>query len=115
MEDSKKTYNITHLEDSGEDRDYLRHKRDAQVKRAKKAIEADSSALEKKNANDYRRFVKKTTTNKKGKNVKINYSMNKDEVNKEKKFDGFYAVAVTLAVILQLNHSPPYFKTQKKP
>ena len=89
-------------------RDYLCHKRDAQVERAKKAIEAGSSALEKKNANDYRRFVKKTATDKKGKNVKINYSINEDEINKEKKYDGFYAVETNLdddvGEILKINH-----------
>lgn len=89
-------------------RDYLRRKRDAQVERARKAIDAGSSALEKKNANDYRRFVKKTATDKKGKNVKINYSIDDDEINKEKKFDGFYAVETNLdddiPEILKINH-----------
>lgn len=89
-------------------RDYLRHKRDAQIERARKAIDAGSAALEKKNANDYRRFVKKTATDKKGKNVKINYSINEDEINKEKKFDGFYAVETNLdddiPEILKINH-----------
>lgn len=77
-------------------RDYLRHKRNAQIERARKAIDAGSAALEKKNANDYRRFVKKTATDKKGKNVKINYSIDDDEISKEKKFDGFYAVETNL-------------------
>lgn len=77
-------------------RDYLRHKRNAQIERARKAIDAGSAALEKKNANDYRRFVKKTATDKKGKNVKINYSIDDEEISKEKKFDGFYAVETNL-------------------
>lgn len=89
-------------------RDYLCHKRDSQVERARKAIDAGSSALEKKNANDYRRFVKKTAADKKGKNVKINYSIDEDEINKEKKFDGFYAVETNLddniSDILKINH-----------
>ena len=89
-------------------RDFLRHKRDAQIERAKKAIDAGSAALEKKNAHDYRRFVKKTATDKKGKNVKINYSIDDDEINNEKKFDGFYAVETNLdddvPEILKINH-----------
>lgn len=55
----------------------------------KKAIDAGSCALEKKNANDYRRFVKKTATDKKGKNVRINYSINEDEIEKEKNLTAF--------------------------
>lgn len=89
-------------------RDYLRHKRDAQIERARKAIASGSAALEKKNANDYRRFVKKTTTDKKGKDVKISYSINDGEIAKEKKFDGFYAVETNLdddvGEILKINH-----------
>ena len=77
-------------------RDYLRHKRNAQIERARKAIDAGSAALEKKNANDYRRFVKKTATDKKGENVEIYYSIDDDEISKEKKFDGFYAVQTNL-------------------
>lgn len=89
-------------------RDYLRHKRDAQIERAKKAIDAGSSSLEKKNANDYRRFVKKTATDKKGKNIKINYSINNETIEKERIFDGFYAVETNLdddiTEILKINH-----------
>lgn len=89
-------------------RDYLRHKRDAQIERARKAIDAGSSSLEKKNANDYRRFVKKTATDKKGKDVKINYSIDNDAIEKERAFDGFYAVETNLdddvPEILKINH-----------
>lgn len=89
-------------------RDYLRHKRDAQIERARKAIDAGSSSLEKKNANDYRRFVKKTAADKKGKDVKINYSIDNDAIEKERAFDGFYAVETNLdddvPEILKINH-----------
>lgn len=89
-------------------RDYLRHKRDAQIERAKKAIDAGSSSLEKKNANDYRRFVKKTAADNKGEHVKINYSINNDVIEKERTFDGFYAVETNLeddvSEILKINH-----------
>lgn len=89
-------------------RDFLSHKREAQVQRALKAIEAGSCALEKKNAHDYRRFVKKSATDKKGKDVKIDYSLNEDAVAREKKLDGFYAVETNLdddvRDILAINH-----------
>lgn len=88
-------------------RDFLRRKRKAQVERAKKAID-NCSALEKKNANDYRRFVKRKATDKKGKEVKISYSLDEEAVSCEEKFDGFYAVETNLDDdihdILAINH-----------
>lgn len=77
-------------------RDYLRHKREAQVLRAQRAIEAGASSLEKKNANDYRRFVSREAVDKKGKKAKISYSINQKAIDEEKKFDGFYAVETNL-------------------
>lgn len=89
-------------------RDFLSHKRESQVQRALKAIEAGSSSLEKKNAHDYRRFVKKKATDKKGEDIKISYSLDEDAVAAEKKFDGFYAVKTNLDDdihdILAINH-----------
>lgn len=89
-------------------RDFLSHKRESQIQRALKAIEAGSSSLEKKNAHDYRRFVKKKATDKKGKDIKISYSLDEDAVAAEKKFDGFYAVETNLDDdihdILAINH-----------
>lgn len=89
-------------------RDFLSHKRESQVQRALKAIEAGSSSLEKKNAHDYRRFVKKKATDKKGEDIKISYSLDEDAVAAEKKFDGFYAVETNLDDdihdILAINH-----------
>ena len=89
-------------------RDYLRSKRNAQIQRARKALEEGSSTLEKKNANDYRRFVKRRATDKKGKEVGIQYSLNKEVIAEEEKFDGFYAVETNLDDdvhdILAINH-----------
>lgn len=77
-------------------RDFLKHKREAQVARAQKAIDRGSSSLEKKNANDYRRFVKGKAKDKKGKDVKIQYSINEEQIEKEARFDGFSAVETNL-------------------
>ena len=89
-------------------RDYLRNKRNAQIQRARKALEEGSSALEKKNANDYRRFVKRKATDKKGEEVGIKYSLNEEVIAEEEKFDGFYAVETNLDDevhdILEINH-----------
>lgn len=89
-------------------RDYLCHKREAQIERARKAIDSGNSALEKKNAHDYRRFVKRSAADKEGNGVKINYSINDSVIDKEKKFDGFYAVETNLdddvSEILKINH-----------
>ena len=89
-------------------RDFLRRKRNAQIQRALKALEEGSSTLEKKNANDYRRFVKRKATDKRGKNVKINYFLDEEAVAAEEKFDGFYAVETNLDEnvhdILAINH-----------
>ena len=89
-------------------RDYLRNKRNAQIQRAQKALEEGSSVLEKKNANDYRRFVKRKATDKRGKEVGIKYSLNEEVIAGEEKFDGFYAVETNLDDdvhdILAINH-----------
>ena len=77
-------------------RDYLRNKRSAQIQRALKAMEEGGSTLEKKNTNDYRRFVKRKATDQKGKEVKITYSLNEEGIAEEEKFDGFYAVETNL-------------------
>ena len=89
-------------------RDFLRQKRNAQIQRALKALEEGSSTLEKKNANDYRRFVRRKATDKNGKDVKIKYSLDEEAVAAEEKFDGFYAVETNLDDdvhdILAINH-----------
>lgn len=77
-------------------RDYLRRKREGQVQRALKAIEGDHSKLEKKNAQDYRRFVSRKATDKKGKPVKIHYELDQEAILGESSYDGFYAVETNL-------------------
>lgn len=77
-------------------RDFLKHKREAQLDRAQKAIDAGEAKVEKKNANDYRRFIKRRATDKKGTDVKINYSIDTEEVEEEQKYDGYYAVITNL-------------------
>lgn len=77
-------------------KDYLKAKRTAQVERAKKAMENDKRSLEKKNQNDFRRFVKRKATTKNGEDVKINYELDQEAIDNEARYDGFYAVMTNL-------------------
>lgn len=155
LEGSKKEYDITHLEDTQEDRaenydrtfykqryiegydeerdiefnqtlivtfslkyrDYLAHKRDAQVQRALKAIDGNTATLKKKNQQDFRRFVKQEVKtqkdqksqgsregqegpakkkSRKKKEREYIYSLDEELIAEEKKYDGFYAVETNL-------------------
>lgn len=77
-------------------KNYLQAKRNAQIERAKNAMENDTRSLEKKNQNDFRRFVKRKATGKDGENVKIRYELDQDTIEAEAKYDGFYAVITNL-------------------
>ena len=78
-------------------RNYQRKIRNAQIERARQAIEQKSLKLEKYNQNDYKRFVKKTNVTKDGEiaDEKI-YSIDQTQIEKEEKFDGFYGVCTNL-------------------
>ena len=77
-------------------KDYLQAKRASQIERAKKAMENDKRSLEKKNQNDFRRFVKRKATTKEGDNVKIKYELDQEAIDTESKYDGYYAVLTNL-------------------
>lgn len=77
-------------------RNFLRYKRAGQIKRAQEAMESGKSKVDKKNQNDYRRFIKRTAMDKKGKTVDIKYSLNDEAIQEEQKYDGFYAVDTNL-------------------
>lgn len=78
-------------------RNYARHIRNKQIERAKKLIEKNPTKLGKVNANDFKRFVSKTSVTPDGevadKNVLgINYEI----IANEERYDGFYAVTTNL-------------------
>ena len=78
-------------------RDYQQHIREGQIQRAKAAIENGSAKLKKRNQNDYRRFIEKTSATEDGEvAAKHTYSLNQDAIDEEKKYDGFYAVVSNL-------------------
>ena len=78
-------------------RDYQRHIRDSQLKRAKKTIDSNPGKLKKYNQNDYKRLIKKAACTNEGEIAENEqYSINTKLVAKEEMFDGFYAVCTNL-------------------
>lgn len=92
-------------------RDFTKRKREAQIDRAKAALEQGPSRIDKNSQNDYKRFIKREATvvpsKKEGKKIqnpedgtgttaKITYSLDQDAIDKEARFDGFYAMATNL-------------------
>jgi len=66
--------------------------RNAQVERARRAINQGGAKIERKNQNDFRRFVKSKRTTAKGEEAsKIRYMINEEAIAEEAKYDGFYA------------------------
>ena len=79
-------------------RDYQRHIRSRQIERAEKTIESNPGKLDKINANDYRRFIKRTQVKADGGKAegKETFSIDEKVIEKEAMFDGFYAVCTNL-------------------
>lgn len=77
-------------------REYLKAKRNGQIDRARKAIAAGEKAINKKNAQDYRRFIGKKAIDEKGKKVSIEYTLDEAAIAEEARFDGFYASETNL-------------------
>lgn len=90
-------------------RDYKRKIRSSQIERAKKAIEKNPTKIKKCNANDYKRFINKTSCTPDGEVAdKEIYSIDKNLIEKEELFDGFYGVCTNLeddvCEIIKVNH-----------
>lgn len=78
-------------------RSYQQSVRQGQIDRALRAIETDPKALEKRNQNDYRRFVAKTAITDAGEIAeKTIYKIDEDVIAKEACYDGYYALATSL-------------------
>jgi hypothetical protein len=76
--------------------EYQRYIRNAQIERAKKILTTKNVEDVKKGPNDVTRFIKRTSTGKNGEKASDHYSLNPDVINKEEKYDGYYAVATNL-------------------
>jgi len=78
-------------------RDYQRTIRNSQIERALRAIENNSIKIKKCNANDYKRFVTKTSCTDNGEVAENEiYSIDSALIQKEEAFDGFYGVCTNL-------------------
>jgi transposase len=90
-------------------RDYQRKIRTNQIERAQKVIENNPTKLKKCNANDYKRFISKTSCTSDGE-VADNeiYGINQVLIKQEETFDGFYGVCTNLeddvSEIIKVNH-----------
>ena len=90
-------------------KDYQRRIRDGQVERAEKLIGTNPAKLKKANQNDYKRFIDKVSSTDGGEVAENDfYFINKQTIEAEEAFDGFYAVCTNLeddvASIVKVNH-----------
>ena len=90
-------------------RDYQRKIRNSQIERAKKVIDTNLTKIKKCNANDYKRFIHKTSCTPDGEVAeKEIYSIDSTLIEKEEAFDGFYGVCTNLeddvSEIIKVNH-----------
>ncbi|MBU7008877.1 IS1634 family transposase [Phosphitispora fastidiosa] len=90
-------------------RDYQRKIRNSQIERAQKAIQNNPTKIKKCNANDYKRFINKTSCTPGGEIAdKEIYSIDQSLIEKEEAFDGFYGVCTNLeddvSEIIKANH-----------
>jgi len=90
-------------------RDYQRQIRSRQLERAAKLIESRPKEINKKNQNDFRRFISSTNVTKDGEVAdKAIHSINTDAIVDEEVYDGFYAVCTNLEddamSISKINH-----------
>ena len=90
-------------------RDYQRKIRNSQIERAQKVINTNPTKLKKCNANDYKRFIHKTSCTPDGEVAeKETYSIDSILISKEEVFDGFYGVCTNLeddvSEIIKVNH-----------
>ncbi|MBC3889654.1 IS1634 family transposase [Acetobacterium paludosum] len=90
-------------------RDYQRKIRNSQIERAQKIIENTPTKIKKCNANDYKRFIHKTSYTPDGEIAeKERYRIDQAIIQKEETFDGFYGVCTNLedavSEIIKVNH-----------
>lgn len=76
---------------------YQKKIRQEQIERAMKMVDSQSIKKERRNPNDPSRFVNKIVTTENGEIAKeTTYSLNEEAIEKEARFDGFYAVCTDL-------------------
>ena len=79
-------------------RDYARSVRERQVSRAVRQMEENPSRLTRQGQNDAKRFLKRTDITPDGEIAsRTSWSLNAGAIDKEARYDGFYAVCTNLA------------------
>jgi transposase len=76
--------------------EYQRTVRNRQIERAKKLLKNMEPDSYKKGPHDVTRFIKRTSTGKLGEKAADTYIIDRDIINEEEKYDGYYAVATNL-------------------
>ena len=76
--------------------EYQRHIRNAQIERAQKILTDKNVEDVKKGPHDVTRFIKRTSTGKNGEKASDHYSIDQSVIDKEEKYDGYYAIATNL-------------------
>jgi hypothetical protein len=76
--------------------EYQRNIRNAQIERAKKILATKNVDDVKKGPNDVTRFIKRTSIGKGGEKASDHYTIDQAVIDKEEKYDGYYAVATNL-------------------
>lgn len=76
--------------------EYQRHIRNGQIERAKNILKYKKVEDVKKGPNDVTRFIKRTSKGSNGEKASDHYAINQAIIDKEEKFDGYYAVATNL-------------------
>ena len=76
--------------------EYQRCIRNRQIERAKKMLATLDPETYKKGPHDVTRFIKRTSSTKSGEEVADLYELDKNIIEEEEKYDGYYAVATNL-------------------
>jgi len=88
--------------------EYQRAVRNRQVERARRIVNSKTVEDVKKGPNDVTRFIKRTSTGKNVDMAKDHYTIDQSVIDKEEKYDGYYAVATNLfddaKAIIEINH-----------
>ena len=96
------TFSRKHME-------YQRKVRNGQIERAKKILRSKKVEDIKKGPNDVMRLIKRTSVGQKGEMASDHYAIDQSVIDREEKYDGYYAVATNLddgvKTILGINHN----------
>ena len=78
--------------------EYQRFVRNRQIERAKSLLEKIDPEKYKKGPHDITRFIRRSSKGKDGKDAVEKYYLNKELIEEEERYDGFYAVATNLEI-----------------